>query len=272
MKVGFFVLSFLFLNTNVLAAEPKPLLEATMDADVMVLSLPIIEVQNALPSYLELVPQGLTKHGTHPIFLFYAKQTDLKFIGTPAGSGMNYNEAITYIPYVRVKGEPLVFNYMAQLHLDDLLPIYYGLRMYGYMKDLAKIEHLDQLFIAHDPLTGQVLFDQTMVPLREWNKERFAKNWSILTEIFARPTISNLNGNLICSVVHFQHLSAEPIQSYVELGAGGVPGLGGAQKDKILVVSGLDDIYFEGGVRSKSTYTLSAPVPADDCIYPNGKN
>jgi len=269
MKVYVFALSFLFLNTKVLAAEPAPLLEATVNADVMVLSLPITEVQNALPPYLELVPQGLTKHGTHPIFLFYAKQTDLKYIGSPAGSGMTYNEAITFIPYVRVKGEPRVFNYMAQLHLDELMPIYLGLRMYGYMKDLAKIEHLDQLFIAYDPSSGKVLFDQTTVPLREWNKERFAKNWSIFSEISARPIISNLNGNLICSMVRFQFQSAEPIQSYVELSDIGVPGLGGVQKDKILVVTGLDEENFEGAVRFQSTYTLSAPAPAADCIYPN---
>lgn len=262
---AFIIFIFLF-SVSAFAAEPPPFIEASAITDAMVMALSNAEIEKALPSYLELAPQDLSKEGTHPIFLLYAKQIGLKFIGAPAREGVTYNEAITYIPYVRVKGQQKIFNYMAQLHLDDMMPIYFGLRKYGYLKDLAKIEYLQRgLFIAHDPFTGQLLFDQTTVPVMRWDSAYFERNWEIFSKIIERPIISNLNGALICSVVHFQHESAKPITAYVELGDFGLPGLAGQRKGETLVVGLLDGLSFEGGVRYSSKYTLSAPVAAEEC-------
>ena len=159
---------------------------------------------------------------------------------------------------MRVKGQATVFNYMSELHLDQMMPTYIGLRTYGYLKDLAKIDRAEARVSVADALTGQVLLNQSTSRLATTNSAQFQSHWKLVEGIFARPVISNLNGTLLCSVFKFQHLESHAVGMQVQFAK---PNLGMTT----LNAAGLDQAAFAGAFHYESGYTLSAPVPAAQC-------
>jgi hypothetical protein len=246
-------------------AEPAPLVDISVKADAVAVALPINEVKASLPNYLEIAPQTFTEKGTHPVLLIFSKQSDVRYIGQPVGSGMTYDEAITFIPYVRVKGKKGVFSYMAQLHLNDMMPTYIGLRKYGYMKDFAQIEHTENLFAVTDALRGVKLLqsEANSAPLKD--EEQFQKNGELVLKFLSTPVISNLNGALICSQFsNFKKIQFRPMQAKLEL-LEGIPGMGPTRKGQTLRVDVMDQKHFGGALQYEFDYTLSMPVAAKEC-------
>lgn len=220
------------------------------------------QVSPYLPNYLELAPQTVTAAGEHPVILIFANHVDARLFGSPAGSGINYNEYLTYIPFVRLKGQSTIFNYLARVYLDNLNPTYFGLREYGYLKDFSKMENAHGRFSAADALTGGLILRAEAVPV--FQRKPFKDAWKTIAEIFARPMVSDLNGNILCATFQFEHHVNGPklIKVYTE---NGIPGLGPEFKGRVIKEGSMDSKKLVGAFYYESNYSLSPPLPVSAC-------
>ena len=244
-----------FLAQNSFAALPL-FSEGKMSSDTAVIAAPKAQVQASLPDYLELGEQDLVSANFHPVLLIFAKQTGAKLIG--ATDGINYNEMIVYIPNVRVKGQKKLFNYMAQLYLNELMPTYVGLRFYGYMKDVSVID-IDKFGnYSVKSLAGQPLLNMTAEPL-SFTYSSYSEKWAKLKEMFNQPVVSNLNGKLICSEYTFNFSTDNQIKMHLNLDQDLFGISKGAQTLNWQIVN-------QFALHYEFDYTLSVPAPIEACL------
>lgn len=112
----------------------------TIDSRVVVLGLPREDVEKLLPLGLELAPQTLTFPDKHPVFVMFSHDHFEAWFGD-----MDYNELMVAVPYVQRTALHVAnrgpFIYMPRLYLDDQLPQRLGNLLYGFEKQLGKIDN-----------------------------------------------------------------------------------------------------------------------------------
>ena len=105
-----------------------------------------------LPAGLELMPQSVTTPDQHPVILLFARQRNVRPNLFPFG--MNYNEFICAVPWVRHTDPalqdlpPLICPTL--LYLDSLVPILLGVYGYGFNKIRAGITADASSYIIRD--------------------------------------------------------------------------------------------------------------------------
>ncbi len=110
------------------------------------------KVAAMLPAGLELLPQPVTAADQHPVVLLFARQRNVRPNLFPFG--MNYNEFICAVPWVRHTDPalqdlpPLICPTV--LFLDSLAPILLGIYGYGFNKIRAAIAADADSYIIRD--------------------------------------------------------------------------------------------------------------------------
>jgi hypothetical protein len=116
------------------------------------LAFPRDKVAAMLPSGLELMPQTVTAMDHHPVILLFARQRNVRPNLFPFG--MNYNEFICAVPWVRHTDTalqdlpPLICPTV--LYLDSLAPILLGVYGYGFNKIRADMTADGGSYIIRD--------------------------------------------------------------------------------------------------------------------------
>lgn len=183
-----------------------------------------------LPRKLELAPQTLTGHDTHPVIMFFGSQANVRPDFIPFG-GMSYNEFIIAIPFVqwRDAGEYPYrgpFAYMPRLFLDKVFATLLGY-MYGYPKLLARIQG-GNAYRVHDMLLDRPLIRGDFTPHGDQKPVSEFPHFAALRPIFEIPFVGKLDVTpYICSKMTFNLDDAliRSCESSVELQYEFLPGI-----------------------------------------------
>lgn len=118
----------------------------TIDAYCTVFAWATDEVKFWLPPGLNLADD---KDATQDVVFVFARQRDVRPGPVPFG-GLKYAEVFTIIPGVTIAdstfGGQLLFGFMPSLLVDHPVAALVGRNLYGFNKDLARIDHRDGSF------------------------------------------------------------------------------------------------------------------------------
>ncbi len=161
----------------------------TLDARVVVLSLPRRDVERLLPHGLQLAPQPLTMPDRHPVFMLFSHENFDAWFGE-----MDYRELLLGVPWVELADAHVPnrgpFIYMPRLYLDEALPRVLGNRIYGFEKLSAVIDVDDDSYTVRDDRGGELLVQGRFEATGEPVAPETLGAWGELQEMFEQPTIS----------------------------------------------------------------------------------
>lgn len=124
-----------------LPGSPPTDAHGTIDTRVTVLVLPAADVQKLLPTGLGLAPQPVVPSGYHPVYILSSHDTFQAWFGD-----MDYQEMMLAVPYVQIdepRGRyPGPYIYMPRLYLNDPVPCFLGVHLYGWEKQAATITNV----------------------------------------------------------------------------------------------------------------------------------
>jgi uncharacterized protein with NAD-binding domain and iron-sulfur cluster len=124
----------------------------TIDGYCTIYSRPTAEVQSLLPPGASLQDD---KKAMQDVVLVFARQRDVRPGLVPFG-GLRYAEVFNIILGVVLQHssfrEPLVFSFMPHLLLDHPVPVLVGRNLYGFNKELARINHGNGAFDVRSTL------------------------------------------------------------------------------------------------------------------------
>lgn len=155
---------------------------------------PRAAVQGLLPEGLELEAQPLTAPGQHPVVLFFGWQDKVRPNFAPLG--MNYLEFIVSVPYVRHADPrlrakvPGPFVYMPQLYLNQPLPVWLGLYVYGYRKALAQISADGSDYVVRDFRSGAPIVAGSYKKAGDAGPLTDFAHLNLIQQAYAQPLIS----------------------------------------------------------------------------------
>jgi hypothetical protein len=113
-----------------------------------IFTLPIASarVRPLLPAGLELGEQNVTPQGTHPVIFLFQRFFQCQFSVPLPIPGMNFHEHTVCVPYTYVRpgyGPPGglgPYCFMPKLYLTDPLVLLGGVFVWGFDKEMAKID------------------------------------------------------------------------------------------------------------------------------------
>ncbi len=161
----------------------------TIDSRIVILGLPRADVQRLLPLGLELAPQPLTFPDEHPVFVMFSHDHFEAWFGD-----MDYNEMMLAVPYVQRSAQHVAnrgpFIYMPRLYLDEETPTRLGNLLYGFEKQMARIDNGDAQYIVrtHDGsrLIASARFTEAGAP----QPPSVIPSFQAVRKVFEMPTIS----------------------------------------------------------------------------------
>lgn len=161
----------------------------TLDARVVVLSLPRDTVAGLLPAGLQLAPQPLTTPDRHPVLVLFSHEHFDAWFGE-----MDYRELLLGVPWVELSDVRALgrgpFLYMPRLYLDQPLPRVLGNRLYGFEKLQAAISDEPETYTVRTEPGGALLMEGRFEVAGEPVAPGDLPNLDRVLDLLEQPTIS----------------------------------------------------------------------------------
>ncbi len=124
--------------------------QAHFDGGIAVFQRPRAEIERLLPSGLALA--WSTRPDLHPVVYVFGEQREgtVIFAGRPIALGIRYPEVALAVPFVRGSASRYLHTWMAYMATSHEAAAWSGTRLYGYTKELARLEHDSEGFRVLD--------------------------------------------------------------------------------------------------------------------------
>ncbi len=161
----------------------------TIDSRIVVLALPRADVERLLPLGLELAPQPLTFPDKHPVFVMFSHDHFEAWFGD-----MDYDEMMVAVPYVQRSAVHVAnrgpFIYMPRLYLNDETPTRLGNLLYGFEKQLGKIDNGESDYVVRTPDGSTAIATARFVEAGRPQPPSEIPLFHSVRKVFDMPTIS----------------------------------------------------------------------------------
>ncbi len=232
-------------------------------SSVVMLPLARADVARMLPRDLKLLPQTLTPHGTHPVFLSFNEQRRVGLQwGRLDGPRFNYLEFAVGVPYTRLvkpRG-PYAgpFFFAPLLYLNELVAIFAGL-FWGFAKHDAKIKSSPARFSIQELHPRKALLQANFKLRGEPGELKDFPNARGLTQLLNQPGIGKtIFGPMLSFGLqqNFQDAQVQAMDAQVKITEEFLQGLApGTYK-----AQGLDQVSL-GAYRMITNWWLDPPIP-----------
>ena len=124
--------------------------QAHFDGSIAVFQRPRAEIERLLPPGLALA--WSTSPDLHPVVYVFGEQREgtVIFGGRPIALGIRYPEVALAVPFVRGSASRYLHTWMAYMATSHEAAAWSGTRLYGYAKELARLEHDAESFRVLD--------------------------------------------------------------------------------------------------------------------------
>jgi hypothetical protein len=144
--------------------------KATFNGAVVLAEAPAPVVAEGLPGALGLCEGAhSSRRGMHPLLFVFGEVVEggAHLLGVSYSAGVSYRELAVLVPFVRHDNTPAPFLFAQQMLADDARAVLLGNAVYGYRKQLARIETAGPAYEGH--LQGCLAFSSTGSVKGSWS-------------------------------------------------------------------------------------------------------